>query len=177
MPDTPDNFSPLLPDPPAALQRLDGPRESRSHATDAHGNTPDDAVPDTDSADTQGPKPIDYAKQFVDMASAVLSGAILPSQAQAAANCLRSSYEVLYASSRAQARPSSAGTASSDPSKSDGTVTPGTRTASEEQMRTIIDVILDYAPDQLAAIEPMLTEADRGYVQARFTSVSPQEPS
>ena len=174
MPDTPHNPSNSLPEQPGALRRLGGDEAFRFHDSDAHGNAPDDTVPDTDSADTQCPKPIDYAKQLARIAEAVLAGIIPPNQAQAAARSLRSSYDVLYASSRVRDTSSSARTASPDPT---GAVTPGTRTASDDQMRTIIDVFLDRAPDHFHAIAPMLTEADHGYVQTRFTSTSTQEPS
>ena len=175
MPDTPRNPSRPRREQPNALRRLGWNEAFRFHDSDAHGNAPDDAVPDTDSADdNSGPKPIEYARHLAMISDAVLAGIIPPNQAQAAATCLRSSHDVLHAHSRVRDRSLPAGAASPDAT---GAVAPGTRTASEEQMRTIIDVILDYAPDQLPAIEPMLTDADRGYVQARFTSVSPQEPS
>ena len=178
MSDTPRSSSTPTPQPPAALQCVDGDHASRFHTSDPHGDPPDAAVPESDSAaDTQGPKPIEYARQLAMISDAVLAGVIPPHHAQAAATSLRSSYDVLYASSRARGRSSSAGPASSDPTKAAGSATPGTRTAGDDQMRTIIDVFLTHAPDQFHAIEEMLTDADRGYVQTRFTTTPPQEPS
>ena len=178
MPDTP--HSPATPpqEPPSGLQPVDWARASRSHATDPREGTDDGAMPESDSdADSPGPTPIEYARHFAMLSDAVLTGVVPPSQAQAAATCLRHSFDVLHTRAPDRTKASSAIDASSEQTKPEDTGTRGPRTADTDQMRTIIDVFLEHAPDAFPLIDSMLTDADRGYARDRFTPASPQDSS
>lgn len=162
------------PQPPAGLQPLGRDRASRSRATDPDENAHDGAVPESDAASkTAGPTPTDYAKRFALISDAVLTGVIPPGQAKAAATCLRHSFDVLNICAPDRNSPSSSGTAHPQPTHSENPASHEPRTADTDQMRVIIDVFLEHAPHAFPEIDSMLTDADRGYVQARYTTPSP----